>query len=93
VLKVLNRVDAFRRPERFEKFLLACEADARGRTGFENRPYPQAEYFRAAWQAASEVDVSDLTNGGLSGQEIGKEIETRRQRAIAAIKKNQEPPK
>jgi len=93
VLKVLNRVDAFRRPERFEKFLLACEADARGRTGFENRPYPQAEYFRAAWRAASEVDVSDLTNGSLSGQEIGEEIETRRQRAIAAIKKNQEPPK
>jgi len=93
VLKVLNRVDAFRRPERFEKFLLACEADARGRTGFENRPYPQAGYFRAAWRTASEVDVSDLTNGDLSGQEIGKEIETRRQRAIAALKKNQEPPK
>ncbi len=93
VLKVLNRVDAFRRPERFEKFLLACEADARGRTGFENRPYPQGDYFRAAYQAASNVDISDLTNGGLSGQEIGKEIASRRQRAIAAIKKNQEPPK
>jgi tRNA nucleotidyltransferase (CCA-adding enzyme) len=93
VLKVLSRADAFRRPERFEKFLLACEADARGRAGFENRPYPQAEYFRAAWRAASEVGVSDLTNGGLSGQEIGKEIQTRRQSAIAVIKKNQEPPK
>jgi len=93
VLKVLNRVDAFRRPERFEKFLLACEADARGRTGFENRPYRQGDYFRAAYQAASKVDISDLTNGGLSGQEIGKEIASRRQRAIAAIKKNQEPPK
>lgn len=93
VLKVLNRVDAFRRPERFEKFLLACEADARGRTGFENQPYPQAEYFRAAWRAASDVEISDLTGGGLSGPEIGKEMETRRQRAIAAIKKDQEPPK
>jgi len=93
VLKVLNRADAFRRPQRFEKFLLACEADARGRTGFEDRPYPQAEYFRAAWRAASEVDNSDLTSSQLSGKEIGKEIETRRQRAISAIKKNQEPPK
>jgi tRNA nucleotidyltransferase (CCA-adding enzyme) len=93
VLKVLNRVDAFRRPERFEKFLLACEADARGRSGFENRPYPQGDYFRAAYRAANAVDISDLTNGGLSGQEIGKEIEKRRQRAIAAIKKDQEPPK
>ena len=93
VLKVLNQVDAFRRPERFEKFLLACEADARGRTGFETRPYPQAEYLRAACKAASEVDISDLTSSELSGQEIGKEIATRRRRAIAVIKKNQDPPK
>jgi tRNA nucleotidyltransferase (CCA-adding enzyme) len=93
VLKVLNRVDAFRRPERFEKFLLACEADWRGRTGFENRPYPQAAYFRAAWRAAIGVDVSDLKNGDLSGQDIGKEIATRRQHAIAEVKKNQDPPK
>jgi len=93
VLKVLNRVDAFRRPERFEKFLLACEADWRGRTGFENRPYPQAAYFRAAWRAASDVDVNDLKNGDLSGQDIGKEIATRRQHAITEVKKNQDPPK
>ena len=93
VLKVLNRVDAFRRPERFEKFLLACEADSRGRTGFEDRPYPQAAYIRAAWQAAGEVDISDLTNCQLNGKEIGKEIETRRRRAIAEVKSNQEPPK
>jgi len=93
VLKVLNRVDAFRRPERFEKFLLACEADARGRTGFETRPYPQAEYLRTACKAASEADISDLTSGGLSGPEIGREIEIRRRRAITAIKKDQDPPK
>lgn len=93
VLKVLNRVDAFRRPERFEKFLLACEADARGRAGFETRPYPQAAYLRAACKAASEIDISDLTSGELSGREIGKEIETRRRRAIAMIRKNQDPPK
>jgi tRNA nucleotidyltransferase (CCA-adding enzyme) len=96
VLKVLNRVDAFRRPQRFEKFLLACEADSRGRTGFENRPYPQAAYFRAAWHAAREVDISDLTESDLDGKEIGKEIASRRERAIAALAqswKDQEPPK
>jgi tRNA nucleotidyltransferase (CCA-adding enzyme) len=93
VLKVLNRVDAFRRPQRFEKFLLACEADSRGRTGFENRPYPQAAYFRAAWRAASAIDTSDLTNSQLDGKEIGKEVDARRRRAIEAIKKDQEPPK
>jgi tRNA nucleotidyltransferase (CCA-adding enzyme) len=50
-LKLLQKVDAFRRPDRFEQFLLACEADARGRTGFENEPYKQAEYLRA-WSVA-----------------------------------------
>ena len=93
VLKVLNRVDAFRRPARFEKFLLACEADARGRTGFEDRPYPQAKYFRDAWHAASDVGIGDLTESDLSGEEIGKEVATRRRRAIAEVKKNQDPPK
>lgn len=93
VLKVLKRVDAFRRPERFEKFLLACEADSRGRTGFEDRPYPQADYFRAAWRAAGATDIGDLQDDQLSGQEIGREIEKRRQRAIAAVRKDQEPPK
>jgi tRNA nucleotidyltransferase (CCA-adding enzyme) len=96
VLKVLNRVDAFRRPQRFEKFLLACEADSRGRSGFEDRPYPQAAYFRAAYQAASDVDISDLAESNLGGREIGMEIKARRERAIATVAKswkNQEPPK
>ena len=96
VLKVLNRTDAFRRPERFQKFLLACEADSRGRTGFEDRPYPQADYLRAAQEAASGVDISDLTNSELTGREIGEEIDARRLRAIAGTAKtgiDQEPPK
>lgn len=93
VLKVLNRLDVFRRPDRFEKFLLVCEADSRGRIGFENRPYPQAAFFRAASQAASEVDIADLRKSQLSGEEIGEEINARRRRAIAEASKDQEPPK
>ena len=93
ILKVLSRADVFRRPARFEKFLLACEADARGRTGFENRPYPQADFFRVACKSATDVDISDLTGGELSGKEIGREIEVRRLGAIAATLKNQDPPK
>ena len=46
LLETLEHVDAFRRPDRFEQFLLACEADSRGRTGLENRPYPQAGLLR-----------------------------------------------
>jgi tRNA nucleotidyltransferase (CCA-adding enzyme) len=93
ILKVLNRTDAFRRVERFEKFLLACEADSRGRTGLENEAYPQADYFRAAFAAAMKVEIDDLTNAGLTGADIGKEIESRRVQAIARFKRSQEPPK
>jgi tRNA nucleotidyltransferase (CCA-adding enzyme) len=62
IVKVLEKTDAFRRPERFEPFLLACEADARGRTGFELRDYPQAERFRAALAAASSVDAAGIAS-------------------------------
>ena len=48
LLKLLNATDALRRPDRFEAFLLACEADARGRLGLEQRDYPQADYLRQA---------------------------------------------
>jgi tRNA nucleotidyltransferase (CCA-adding enzyme) len=93
ILKVLNRTDAFRRPQRFEKFLLACEADARGRTGFENRGYAQAGYLRSAFAAASGVDISDVTDGDMEGARIGNEIQERRLRAIQELKKNYDPPK
>ena len=46
VLQTLESCDALRRPERFADFLLACEADVRGRTGLEDRSYPQREYLR-----------------------------------------------
>jgi tRNA nucleotidyltransferase (CCA-adding enzyme) len=93
ILKVLNGTDAFRRPERFEKFLLACEADSRGRTGLEDRPYPQAGYLRGAFAAASDIDIDDLKSGDLEGAAIGREIGKRRLAAIRSYRKSYEPPK
>lgn len=63
VLKVLESTDAFRRPQRFEQFLLSCEADARGRTGLEKRSYPQADYLRGALHAASGIDAGAIARG------------------------------
>ncbi len=83
VLKVLERTDAFRRPERFEKFLLACEADARGRTGFEDRAYPQADYFRGALLAANTVSAREVIAEGAEGSEISKVLGKKRAEAIA----------
>lgn len=63
VLKLLEASDAFRRPGRFEQFLLACEADARGRTGLENRPYEQADRLRRALDAAQSLDTRAAASG------------------------------
>jgi tRNA nucleotidyltransferase (CCA-adding enzyme) len=89
ILKVLKKIDAFRRPERFAQFLLACEADARGRTGFEDRDYPQAAYFERAFRAAGAVSTDLSDNGELSGRAIGAEIDRRRLDAIKKVKAEQ----
>ena len=60
LLELLESLDAMRQPERLERFLLACEADARGRTGFEDREYPQRDYLNAVLKAISQLDVKAL---------------------------------
>jgi tRNA nucleotidyltransferase (CCA-adding enzyme) len=59
-LTVLERCDALRRPERFELILLACEADYRGRLGWEERDYAQATLWRAALAAVRGVDAGAI---------------------------------
>src|SRR6185503_4734783 len=84
VLKLILEVDGLRQPGRFEEFLLACEADMRGRTGFEDRPYPQAERLRVALRAARAVDARKLqTERGLDGEALGSALYDER---LAAIK-------
>lgn len=86
VLKVLNHCDAWRKPERFEDLLIACTADARGRSGFEQTPYLQADYFRRALQAASAVDVQQIIAGGHQGKAIRDKLEQARIAAITNVK-------
>ncbi|MCI0518151.1 MAG: HD domain-containing protein, partial [Woeseiaceae bacterium] len=87
LLRVLQRVDAFRRPDRFEKFLLACEADARGRTGFENAPYLQAQYFRGAFEAAAAISGAEFAGEELDGGEIGERVSQARVAALRQYRK------
>jgi len=86
VLAILERCDAFRRPERFEELLLACEADARGRLGFESRPYPQAAYLRLCLAAARSIALEPAAREGLDGAAIGLRLHELRAQAIAAVK-------
>jgi tRNA nucleotidyltransferase (CCA-adding enzyme) len=77
LLELLERLDAFRKPARFELALQACECDARGRLGFEDAPYPQTDYLRAAARAAV-VSNADVLAAGFSGPAVGEEIARRR---------------
>ena len=86
VLRLLESADAFRRPERFEQFLLACEADSRGRTGYEDSEFTQGIYLRRALQTAQAVDASGLTAEGFSGKALGDELARRRVAALTAIR-------
>jgi len=82
LLKVLKNIDALRRPERFEHFLLACEADARGRKGFETTEYPQAALFRAAYDAVVNIDIRSITASGMNGLEIAQKLQALRLHVI-----------
>jgi len=85
ILKVLEKTDAFRRPDRFEQFLVTCEADARGRAGLENRRYEQAGYFRGALAAASAVDAGAIAKK-VDDKKIPVAIRRARKKAIAEFR-------
>ncbi len=86
LLELLHSFDVYRRPQRFEEFIVACEMDARGRDGFEERNYPQADYLRGAAQAARTVAVQPLVEKGLKGQDLGNALKDERLDALKVYK-------
>lgn len=85
-LKVIRTADAFRKADRFEQLLLVCEADARGRTGFETRPYPQRTFFLNAFDAAKSVKPAELIDQGYSGKALGQALQRQQQEQIQHLK-------
>ena len=75
LLRKLEALDGLRRPQRFAEFLLACEADFRGRPGFEERPYPQAGYFAGALECIAGISPESLKEMGQ--QEQGRDVAPR----------------
>ena len=96
VLRLLERCDAIRKPARFAEALLACECDARGRTGFENTAYPQRQRLQAALDAALAVDTAPVAQAaaqrGLKGKAIGDAVAQAREQAVAAALQGFHPP-
>ncbi len=85
VLGLLEKTDALRRPERFERFLVVCEADKRGRLGSSEAAYPQAGYLRAAREAAAAITAAPFVERGLAGPAIGEAMRKARIDAIAQL--------
>jgi len=85
LLKLLEAFDAFRRPARLDPFLVACTADKRGRLQHENDAYPQADFLRAARDAARAVTAQAFVEQGLQGPAIGEAMRRGRIAAIAAL--------
>jgi tRNA nucleotidyltransferase (CCA-adding enzyme) len=83
VVRLFERLDAFRRPERFERFLLACEADKRGRKGRADAPYPPAALLGRALEAARATSTAPLIEAGLEGPAFGEALFRARAEAVA----------
>lgn len=88
LLRLLERCDAIRKPERFAQALLACECDARGRLGLEDAAYPQRPRLQAALQAALSVQTAPVAQAaaqrGLKGRAVGEAVSRAREQALAA---------
>jgi tRNA nucleotidyltransferase (CCA-adding enzyme) len=91
ILGILEKSDAFRRPERFTQALTACEADSRGRLGLEENPYPQRQYLQAARDAAAAIKPTPQDIAEHAGPEIAQRLHERRLEAIAALAGSVQP--
>jgi tRNA nucleotidyltransferase (CCA-adding enzyme) len=83
ILEMLEGADAIRRPERFEQMITSCEADFRGRAGYEDRHYPQGQRLRRLLAAVREVDAGAIASGEEDPARIPQRI---REARIAAIR-------
>lgn len=81
----LQTLGAFKADNSLAEFLLACEADAKGRTGFEENPYPQAKLFYDAATAANAIDNTEIINSGLKGPEFGSALRRLRINAVTEV--------
>ena len=85
--RLFERLDAFRRPQRLPAILQACEADARGRLGFENTAYPAGERLSKAFSVLAQLDTKSISQDALArgrkGPEVGREIDRAREAALA----------
>ena len=91
LLNLFNTIDVWRKPSRLEQMALVSEADYRGRAGWQNRAYPQADYLKQAYAVANSVSVKDIVDAGYTGAEIKNQLNQRRTSALAQWKETNAP--
>ncbi|MFT6256719.1 multifunctional CCA addition/repair protein [Shewanella sp. Arc9-LZ] len=82
IVKLFDKGDFWRKPQRLTELLLCCHGDLRGRTGFEQAPYPQAEYLLHCYELASNVDVQSIIAAGYQGSQIKSQLQLNRAETI-----------
>jgi tRNA nucleotidyltransferase (CCA-adding enzyme) len=91
LLRLLERCDALRKPQRFMDALWACECDARGRLGMEEQAYAQRGYWLEVLQAAQSVATDAIAREaqgrGIEGKAIGELVHAARVLALRAVAK------
>lgn len=86
IVKLFMDLDAFRRPERFQQFLITCEADSKGRLGLESKPYPQAEIAKTILDKLTQLDLQSIIDKCRQTSDIQREIFQARVACIQQLK-------
>jgi tRNA nucleotidyltransferase (CCA-adding enzyme) len=84
IVRLLEKADALRRPQRFQQLLQACDCDFHGRLGWEDRPVPGREQFPAALEAAQSVDAAAIARACERKEDIPGRLHAARVAAVAA---------
>ena len=87
ILKVIEALDAFRKPDQFEQYLLAGEADFRGRPGYEHSPMPEIKAFKHCFTAAQTITAKPFVEEGLQRSAIAQAIHKQRIKVINDVMK------
>lgn len=88
IVKLFDKADLWRKPQRLAQLLIACEADMKGRTGFEQHDYPQAQFLKTGFEALQNVAIKPIIDAGFKGPEIKTELQRQRIEILAEYKKN-----
>ncbi len=88
ILKLIEKLDGFRRPEHIEQFALLCQADSQGRGNWHDKPYPQANLLRKIFNKTIAISAKDTDLSMLNSPEMGKAIKNLRIQKISDLMKN-----